>query len=189
MSIFNFNNISTYVKSSFQKDFERADTFMLYLLFFHWMVAIFITSYEYGTYLYGFINGGVIFATNAILYKYYRGQPVLRYSVAISVMLFSSIFIQQHLGRIEMHFHVFLALALLTLYKDIYPVIIATLTTAVHHVLFNYFQLNNIYVFDMPIQIFNYGCGWDIVILHSIFATIEGAILVYIIRIQILNNN
>ena len=39
MNVFNFNNISTYVKSSFQKDFERADKFMLYLLFFHWMAA------------------------------------------------------------------------------------------------------------------------------------------------------
>ena len=188
MSIFNFNNISAYVKSAFHRDFEKADKFMLYLLFFHWMVAVFVTSYEYGTYLYGFINGGIIFTANAILYRYYRGQPVLRYSIAISLMLFSSIFIQQHLGRIEMHFHVFIVLALLTLYKDIYPVVIATLATAVHHMLFNYLQTNNIYIFDMPIQIFNYGCGWDIVILHSIFAIIEGAILVYIIRIQIKNH-
>lgn len=188
MNLFGLSSLSAYVKSTFEDDFKKADTFMMYLLFIHWFVATFVTSYEYDTYIYGFTNGGIIFAVNFLIYRKYTGTPVFRYSVAISLMLFSSIFIQQHLGRIEMHFHVFIALALLTRYKDIYPVLIATLTTAIHHAFFNYLQINDVYIFDMPIQVFNYGCGWDIVILHAILATVEGVVIAYIVRTQIQNH-
>ena len=180
--------INKKISEAFVKDYEDADKFMLYLLLFHWFVATLVTSYEYNTYVYGFISGGIIFAANLILYKNYRGTAMFRYSVAISLMLFSSIFIQQYLGRIEIHFHIFIALAFLTLYKDVYPVIIATLTTLFHHVLFNYFQSVNLSMFDTPIQIFNYGCGWDIVMLHAIFAIAEAFILVFIIQIQMKNH-
>jgi len=176
---------SNYINSAFLRDFIRADKFMLNLLFFHWMIATFITSIEYSTYIYGFLNGGVVFLINLFLYKSFRGTYIFRYSVGVSIMVFSSIFIQQHLGRIEMHFHVFLAMALLTLYKDIYPVIVATVTTAIYHIVFNYLQVNDVHLFDIPVQIFNYGCGWDIVLLHSTFAITEGIILTYIIKIQI----
>lgn len=177
-----------YISESFVNDYKQADKFMLYLLFFHWLVATLVTSYEYNMYSYGFINGAIIFVANLILYKNYRGTSIFRYSVAISLMLFSSIFIQQYLGRIEIHFHVFIALAFLTLYKDIYPVIIATLTTLVYHILFNYFQSINLVIFDTPVQIFNYGCGWDIVMLHTLFAITEAFVLVFIVKIQIKNH-
>ncbi len=188
MNVLGFKSLPEYIKSSFSDDFKTSDKFMLYLLFFHWVAAVSVMAYEYNTYLYGFLNGGIIFIANAVLYRYYRGKALFRYSVAISIMLFSSIFIQQHLGRIEMHFHVFLAMAILTLYKDIVPVLIAALTTALHHIFFNYLQANNVYVFDMPIQVFNYGCGWDIGLLHAVFATTEAIILAFIINIQIKNN-
>lgn len=188
MNILGFKSLPEYIKSSFSDDFKTADKFMLYLLFIHWIAAVSVMAYEYNTYFYGFVNGGIIFIANALLYRYYRGEAIFRYSIAVSIMLFSSIFIQQHLGRIEMHFHVFLAMAILSLYKDIIPVLIATFTTAFHHALFNYLQANNVYVFDMPIQVFNYGCGWDIVMLHAVFATTEAIILVFIIKMQIKNN-
>ncbi|MCW8895936.1 MAG: ATP-binding protein [Sulfurimonas sp.] len=188
MSVLGLKSLSAYVRSAFEEDFKKADKFMLYVLFVHWIVAAFVTSYEHDTYVFGFINGGLIFAINAILYTKYSETPLFRYSVAISIILFSSIFIQQHLGRVEMHFHVFLALAILTLYKDIYPILIATVTTTIHHALFNYFQTNNIDIFSVPIKIFNYGSGWDIVSMHAIFAITEGVILALIVRMQIQNH-
>lgn len=188
MNVFRMNLVSDYVQSAFRNDYIKADRFMLYLLFAHWMVATFLVSQAYNTYAYGFISGGLVFTVNLILFKYYKGTSVLRYGVAIGLMMFSAIFIQQHLGRIEMHFHIFLAMALLTLYKDIYPVVVATITTAIYHVLFNYLQSKGMYFLDTPVLIFNYGCGWDIVILHCIFAVTEGVILSAIVRIQINNH-
>lgn len=100
-------------------------------------------------------------------------------------MLFSLVFIQQHLGRIEMHFHVFIALAILTLYKDIVPVFVAAAATIVHHIIFNFLQLYEVSLFDMPVMIFNYGCGFDIVLLHGVFVIAEAFVLGYIIKLQI----
>ena len=71
--------------------------------------------------------------------------------MAISLMLFSAIFIQQHLGRIEMHFHVFLAMPILIRYKDALPVIAAASTTIIHHLVFNYCQAYNISLFNTPL--------------------------------------
>ncbi len=188
MNAFKMKTMSDYVQSAFRDDYIKADRFMLYLLLGHWFVAAFVFSEAYSTYLYGSISGGFIVVINLILFKYYKGTSVFRFSVAISLMIFSAIYIQQYLGRIEMHFHIFLAMALLTLYKDIYPVIIATITTILHHIVFNYLQLNSVELLGTPIMIFNYGCGWDIVILHGIFALTEGIILSFIVRIQINNH-
>lgn len=100
-------------------------------------------------------------------------------------MLFSIVYIQQYLGRIEMHFYVFIAMAILTLYKDIVPLIVAATVTILHHLIFNYLQLYEVSLFDMPVMIFNYGCGFDIVIFHAIFVIIELLILGYIVRLQV----
>jgi diguanylate cyclase (GGDEF)-like protein len=108
--------------------------------------------------------------------------------IAIAMMLFSVIFIQQYLGRIEFHFHIFIAMAILTLYKDIMPLIIAAFTTIAHHIIFNYLQLYEVDILGMPVMIFNYGCGFDIVILHAIFVLSELFVLGYIIKIQIEQN-
>ena len=170
------------------KDFIQADKIMLILLYAHWAATTFIFSYSYDTYLYGFVGGGMIVFINTILFYFSKGEKIFRYSVAISMMLFSLIFIQQHLGRIEMHFHVFIAMAFLTLYKDIYPLIIATITTIIHHVLFNYLQLHDFNLFGTPIMIFNYGCGWDIVFLHGSMAIAEAVMLGYIVKVQISNS-
>ena len=59
------------------------------------------------------------------------------------MMIFSAIYIQQHLGRIEMHFHVFIGLAFLLLYKDLIPLLTATLT-ALHHLAFSYCQFYDV---------------------------------------------
>lgn len=51
-----------------------------------------------------------------LAYRFDAGHQTVRAIAAISMMLFSLIFIQQHLGRIEMmHFHVFIGMAMLTL--------------------------------------------------------------------------
>ena len=84
-----------------------------------------------------------------------------------------------------MHFHVFITLAILTLYKDIMPIVVGALTTIIHHIVFNYLQLYEVTLFDMPVMIFNYGCGFDIVILHAIFVLLELAVLGYIIKLEI----
>jgi len=180
-----FPKVPTFAAENFNSHFIQADKVILVLLALHWFIATFITSISYDTYLYGFLSGGLITLSLLVAYRYFKGTQVMRALVAVALMLFSLIFIQQHLGRIEMHFHVFIALAILTLYKDVMPVFVAAATTIVHHAIFNYLQLYEVSLFDMPVMIFNYGCGFDIVLLHGIFVLAEAFVLGYIIKLQI----
>jgi diguanylate cyclase (GGDEF)-like protein len=179
-----YPQIPKYAKESFTKHFIQADKVLLVIMLLHWIVASFITAITYDTYLYGFISGGVIFMTLFIAYKYFKGTYITRLLMGIAMMLFSLIFIQQHLGRIEMHFHVFIGMAILVLYKDIIPIVAASITTTLHHLVFNYLQLYEISLFGMPVMVFNYGCGFDIVMLHAIFVLVEAIVIGYIIKLQ-----
>jgi len=165
------------VKIQLSRSFEKTDQFMLKLLLLHWVVASTIVAYTFSTYLLGFVGGAVIFGTAYGVYKLNPGSLLSRMTMGAAFMAFSMLFIQQHLGRIEMHFHIFVSLAFLIRYKDIAPVLAAVLTTAIHHALFNIAQEAELAFAGTPIMIFDYGCGWDIVAIHATFAII--AMLVY----------
>lgn len=174
-------DISSEMKEALFDDFKKADKIMFTLLVIHWFVASFLTSFSYGFYKLGIVGGGLTTLIAFIGYKFYKGYAISRVIIAISFMVYSSIFIQQHLGRIEMHFHVFVALGFLIIYKDIVPILAAALTIAVHHLAFNFFQEYNMSMLGVPITVFNYGCGIDIVLLHAAFVVVETAIFSKII--------
>ncbi len=164
-----------------ERDAALADKFFVIVFALNWAVVAFITSLSYGTYLLGIVGGGVITALGFLAWKFFGGSVASRVSIGILIMGFPIIMIQQHFGRIEMHFHVFVMLAFLSLYKDILPLLAATVTIAVHHLLFTYLQLNSVTVGGTEIIIFNYGCGWDIAFLHAAFVVVEALTLTYII--------
>ena len=182
---FKFPTVPNFASTQFNAYHVQSDKVMIKLLIIQWFIATFLTSIQYNTYMYGFFGGALIVIPILILFPYLKGEPYYRYFIAIAMMLFSVIFIQQYLGRIEIHFHIFIALAILTLYKDLMPIFIAAITTILHHLIFNYLQLYEVSLFDMPVMVFNYGCGLDIVILHAIFVLIELAVVGYIIRLEI----
>ncbi|MDO9208827.1 MAG: EAL domain-containing protein [Sulfuricurvum sp.] len=178
-------SVPDFAQKNFKEHFLQADKVMLVLIGIQWIIATFITSISYDTYLYGFIGGGLITLILLFAYRSFQGTQVMRALVAVGMMLFSLIYIQQHLGRIEMHFHVFIALAILSLYKDVVPVFVAAATTIIHHAVFNFLQLNEVSLFGMPVMVFNYGCGMDIVFLHGVFVIAEALVIGYIIKLQI----
>jgi signal transduction histidine kinase/DNA-binding response OmpR family regulator len=78
--------------------------------------------------------GGLLAAPPIFLAWRFPGRLVTRHVIAITQMLFSSLFIHISGGRIETHFHVFGSLAFLAFYRD-WPVLIpATLLVAVDHI-------------------------------------------------------
>ena len=162
-------------------DYIKADKFMLNLIFVHWVLVSTASAYVYSTYLLGIIGGGMLYLITYIAYKQYSGTPIFRIIISIILMTFTIIGIQQNLGRIEFHFHVFIALSFLTVYKDLKPATIASVYIAIHHLLFTYLQLHNISIFDIQIMVFNYGCGYDIAVLHAIFVIFEWLVLYKII--------
>lgn len=182
---FNYKQVPELARNNFRRYFENADKVMIILSMIQWFIATFVTSMMYDTYIYGFVSGGVLTLSLLIAYKYLAGTPSMRALVAIVMMLFSLVYIQQHLGRIEMHFHIFIAMAILSLYKDTLPIIIAATTTIVHHLIFNYLQYYEVSLFEMPVMIFNYGCGLDIVLFHAIFVIAEMFVLAYMVQLQV----
>lgn len=156
-----------------KKSYLAADRLMLYLIGLHFFFAVFISSLEYETYMFGLVNGGFLLLITLVAYTFFKGQQYFRILVGIVLMIFSTIYVQQHLGRIEFHFHIFIAISFLTIYKDHIPVVAAGITTSVYHIIFNILQQNNIELFGLPLYIFSYGCGWDIVFLHVFFVVME----------------
>ncbi|MEA2110681.1 MAG: EAL domain-containing protein [Campylobacterota bacterium] len=183
--LFTYPRVPEFSKNSFYQYSLQSDKVMLVLFVLQWLISTFISSIMYETYAYGFVGGALVTLPLFVAYRYFKGTSTFRNLVAIGMMLFSLIYIQQHLGRIEMHFHIFIAMAILTLYKDVIPIFVAAVTTILHHVVFNYLQLYEISLFDMPVMVFNYGCGFDIVLLHGLFVILEALVLGYIIRLQI----
>ena len=162
-----------YLRNSYLK----ADRIMLLLIGAHFLFASFLSSIAYETYLFGFTNGGLLFLLTIASYIFFKGERYFRITVAVILMAFSSIYIQQYLGRIEFHFHIFVAISFLTIYKDYLPVVVAGATTAAYHIIFNILQEQNIAIFGEPVYIFSYGCGWEIVFLHIFFAILQVIVL------------
>ncbi|WP_372998216.1 ATP-binding protein [Sulfurimonas sp.] len=173
--------LDTTFSSDMNKEYARADGFMLKLVFVHWIIVSTITAYLFDAYFLGFIGGGILFGITYFSYKSFAGTQTYRYVLALVLLTFSIIMIQQSLGRIEMHFHIFGALSFLVIYRDHKIITLASVFTILHHLIFNYLQQYNITVFDTPIVVFNYGCGFDIVLLHGAFVIFEWFVVANIV--------
>lgn len=174
-------HLSNHLQDALHTDFINSDKLMLKILLIHWALSSTVMGYAHGYYLMGFIGGGMIYLFAFTAHKYLSHTAYPRIIMGICLMLFSALFIQQNLGRIEIHFHIFAALALLIRYKDLKPLLAAVVTVAAHHVVLNYCQEFNISLLGSPLVIFNYGTGLDIVFLHAIFVIFEAAFLTNII--------
>ncbi len=177
----NYGGLSALSGKNLGDEAKNADKAFLYIFLINWAIVSFITSLSYDSYGLGIVGGGLATGVFYTVYKMFPGTSVSRITVGIMIMAFPMIMIQQHLGRIEMHFHIFVVLAFMSLYKDILPIIAATLTIAVHHLLFTYFQLNDVSIADAKIIVFNYGCGWDIAFMHASFVIVEAIVLIYMV--------
>ncbi|MDR9425439.1 MAG: methyl-accepting chemotaxis protein [Marinobacter sp.] len=158
------------------------DKQMLIILLAHVPVVALLVPWGYGTQ--GFAIIASLLVGGLVLAGYYtlRGTRACSALFATCLMLFSAIMIQAQMGRIEMHFHIFSALALVIIYRDWLPVVIAAGVIAVHHLLLTGLQLAEAQAGGMPLTIFNYGCSWGIAFLHAAFVVFEAGILVYFAR-------
>lgn len=160
-----------------QAEYERSDTVMLKLVFFHWILVSLSGIFLFGDYYLGPVGGGVLFLISAFAYRHYRGTQLFRCLMAIVLLTYSIILIQQSMGRLEMHFHIFVALSFLIIYRDMKSITGGALFIIVHHLIFNSLQEHGLTLLDTPIIVFNYGCGIDIVLLHAFFVVFEWIVL------------
>jgi len=169
-------------RKALQADYSEADKNVMWILLGHAFIAIFVTSSYYDRYWLGIVGSITIMSLSTIAYILLRGTLWFRLIVGVSIMMFTAIFVQQHLGRIEMHFHVFIGLAILTIYKDTLPMIMGSATIIAHHFLFNWFQTQHLFIGHYPVMIFNYGYGLEYVYLHAVMVIAEAIVLGFIIQ-------
>ncbi|SNC62955.1 methyl-accepting chemotaxis protein [Marinobacter sp. es.048] len=158
---------------------ERSDRQMLFILLAHVPVVGLLVPKGYGTTTFALIASLLVGGIAAAGYFTMRGTRALSSLFAVCLMLFSAIMIQAQMGRIEMHFHIFAALALVIIYRDWLPVLVAAGTIAVHHLALTGLQLSGASLGNMSLMIFNYDCSWSIAFLHAAFVVFEAAILVF----------
>ena len=113
-----------------------------------------------------------------LLYKMLGDHSLSRISYGISFMFFAALFIHETGGMLEMHFTIFVLLAMLIAFRDYQVIVAAAATIAVHHLLFMYLQMQNAGVYLVPEESLSLG----IILLHALFVVVESAVLVIISR-------
>lgn len=156
-----------------------SDKKVLMILLAHIPFVAFLAPIGYDTFNFAVPMTLVIIALSLISYFVLRGTRGFGILTGVFLMLFSATLIQTQMGRIEMHFHIFVALAFLLIYKDWLVVVVAAGVGAVHHLLLTYLQLNQVEVAGMPIMLFSYDCSWSLTFLHALFVVVESAVLIY----------
>ncbi len=105
-------------------------------------------------------------------------QQLTRISYGISYMLFAALQIHLSQGMLEMHFGIFVLLAILIAFRDYLVVLSAAGFIAVHHLLFMWLQAGGSAVFVLPPG----GLSLEIVLIHAAYVVAESVVLVLICR-------
>src|SRR3546814_16952051 len=95
----------------------------------------------------------------------------MRCVIAVALMVMAALHINQTRGAIEFHFGIFVLLAVLTLYRDWLPIIVAAATIAIQHVGFHCLQHQDYPVFAMAND-----CGWTMIFIHAFHVVVEKGI-------------
>jgi methyl-accepting chemotaxis protein len=112
-----------------------------------------------------------LFALRALV----PGSALSRVAMAAGLMIMAALHIHQLNGMIEMHFSIFILLAILLYYRDWLPIVVAAAVIAVHHLVFYYLQASGAGVWILP-TVEN---GWWIIFLHAGYVVAESMLLVY----------
>lgn len=100
------------------------------------------------------------------------------HALGIGSQLMTALHIHQAFGLIEIHFEIFALLAVLAYFRNWKMIASATVIIAVHHISFFLLQANGagVFVFEEDHVTFM------ILVLHALFALIEGGILMYMTK-------
>lgn len=119
--------------------------------------------------------GGLLVAGPAIATHTLKNPRTLSLVYGFTAMGLGALLV--HLGQgpmqIEMHFHFFAALALLTVWGNPTIIWVATVTVALHHALFWLF---------IPKSVFNYDASIWVVVVHATFVVVEAIAAAFIAR-------
>lgn len=115
-----------------------------------------------------------VLAGPTLLFLLQRASLATAISIAMAGMALSAVLIHVAHGMIEMHFHIFALISLLTVFGSEWVIVAAAATVAVHHLAFFYL---------LPRSVFNYDASLLIVVVHAVFVVLEAVGACYIARV------
>lgn len=110
------------------------------------------------------------------LYKLLGDHIMSRSAYAASYMILTALHIQLLSGKLEMHFGIFVLLAVLTAFRDKWTILVGAAVIAVHHFSFMYLQHNGYPFFVMP----DHENMLATTFLHAFYVIAESAVLMFI---------
>ncbi len=131
-------------------------------------------AFWFDTFTQAVVVGGGTAVVLTGLYRAIGGTRLMRCCVGVGLMVMAALHINQAHGLIEIHFGIFVFLAVLTFYRDWLPILVAAVTIAIHHVGFHALQHAG-----FPVYVMHHG-GWSMVMVHAVYVVVESAILVYL---------
>ena len=149
----------------------------LFLVFY--LLSLSVLVLYFGTLTQAFIIGLPLVLTPNLAYlERTRDSAVTAHVVAAAIMMFSFLHIQQTFGLIEVHFEIFILMAVLIMFVQWRVFITAIIFVAVHHLSFYYLQTQNtgFYVFD-PDRL-----AFTTVLIHAGYAIVEVLVAGYIAK-------
>ncbi|MEE4246768.1 MAG: methyl-accepting chemotaxis protein [Kangiellaceae bacterium] len=128
----------------------------------------------YSTYLSAIVVSGLVAAGTFMFASQAPGSRMAQFMMAANLMILAALQIHQLQGMIEAHFIIFIVMATLLVYRDIFPVLAAAVVIAVHHLLFNYLQASGagVYIFQEP--------SWATVFIHAAYVVVEAGALIFL---------
>lgn len=156
--------------------YQQANRFFIFVVWGLFAFSLLLASW-YDTWMEALIIGLPTALIPTLLAKTQATSAATRIAFGISVMIFSALHIQQGHGMIELHFGIFVNLAMLLYFRDWRPVLAAAATIAIHHVLFSYLQqtTSNIYIFEDR-------NSFSIVLIHAAYVVVEAGLIIYLSR-------
>ncbi|MBU2925958.1 methyl-accepting chemotaxis protein [Colwellia sp. 4_MG-2023] len=135
-------------------------------------------AFVYNTFLEAIVIG---LPTTLIVLWLIKTAPeatLTKHTAAIAAMVYAALHIHQLNGLIEVHFEIFILMALLVIFRDWRVFISAIVVIAAHHFSFYFMQSS-----DMPVYIFDQDrLKFSTVIIHAVYAIVEAAIAAFIAK-------
>lgn len=170
---------STNIEASREPQLRIYDKLVFIILMLHLPVVMFLVPIGFGSSKFAIIASLLIGTVAGIGYYLTRGTAAFGILAATLFMSFSAVMIQAQFGRLEMHFHIFSALAILLIYRNWVTIAVPAGVIAVHHLTFTYLQSQGVTVSGVPIQAFSYEPSWTMTFVHAAFVVFESSILIY----------
>lgn len=162
-------DIQLYLNSNYR----QADRLMLVVVWLLFLMGLLLSG-QNDTLTMALVVGAPTALIPTLLIVYASGQRVTRSVVAVSLMVFCALHIQQAAGTTELHFGIFVLLAFLLCYRDWLVVVIGAATIALHHVSFNFLQEASY----GPICFTEPGIG--VLVTHASYVVAETVVLCYL---------